>query len=87
MKYGLLAIAKVPFLYISDIDRLFEKEEKIEKYRQKCFKKIIKYAMKVPLYREKYRGIDINSINLENISSLPILKKDDIRKNFDKIIP
>ena len=82
-----ITIARVAKYYISDIDRLFENEEKIEKYRQKCFKKIIKYAMEVPLYREKYRGIDINSINLENISSLPILKKDDIRKNFDKIIP
>ncbi|MEM2934752.1 MAG: AMP-binding protein [Candidatus Thermoplasmatota archaeon] len=87
MKYGLLTLAKIPFLYISDIDRLFEDEEKIEKYRQKCLKKILRYATKVPLYREKYKGIDINSINLENISALPILKKDDIRKNFDKIIP
>ncbi|MEM2583543.1 MAG: AMP-binding protein [Candidatus Thermoplasmatota archaeon] len=87
MKYGLLNLAKIPLLYISDIDRLFENEEKIEKYRQRCFKRILKYAIKVPLYREKYKGIDINSINLENISSLPILKKDDIRKNFDKIIP
>lgn len=88
MKYGPLTLAKIPLLYISDIDRLFESEEKIEKYRSKCFKKIIKYAMKIPLYKEKYKGIDINSISLENIENLPILKKEDIRKNFpDKIIP
>jgi len=68
--------------YIQDIDRVRKKRETIERYRRKSFRKILKYAMKVPMYREKYRGIDIDSITIENIDKLPLITKEDIRKNF-----
>jgi phenylacetate-CoA ligase len=74
--------------YFFDVERLRESEEKIEKYRQKCFRKVLKLAMKTPLYKEKYKGIDVNKITLDNIEKLPILTKQDLRKHFPNgIVP
>ena len=74
--------------YLFDLKRLEGNGEKIEKYREKQFRKILKVAMKTPLYREKYRGIDVDKITLKNIHELPILTKADIRKHFpDGIVP
>ena len=86
--YNPVKLARIAKYYISDVNRIWKSEEKIEKYRQKCFKKILKKAEKTPLYRKKYKGIDLNKISLENIEKLPILTKDDLRKNFPEgIIP
>jgi len=74
--------------YFFDVERLRESEEKIEKYRQKWFRKVLKLAMKTPLYKEKYKGIDVNKITLDNIEKLPILTKQDLRKHFPNgIVP
>ncbi len=74
--------------YFFDVERLRQSEEKIEKYRQKCFRKVLKLAMKTPLYKEKYKGIDVNKITLDNIEKLPILTKQDLRKHFPNgIVP
>jgi len=65
--------------------------EQLDQYRNKTFKKIVKYAYNVPLYYEKYKaaGIhprDINGIN--DIVKLPFITKNDLRNNFpDRIIP
>ena len=85
---SLLKLARIAKYYISDVNRIWKNEEKIEEYRQKCFKKILKKAEKTPLYRKKYKGIDLNKVSLYNIEKLPILTKDDLRKNFPEgIIP
>jgi len=69
--------------YFSDIDRVWKlNEEQLEEYRKKSFKKILKKAKKVPMYRKKYKGIDLDKISLDNIEKLPILTKEDLRKNF-----
>ena len=74
--------------YFTDVDRIKKDEEEIEKYREKQFKKIIKIALSTPLYREKYKGINVEKINLSEIEKLPILTKNDLRKHFpDGIIP
>ena len=74
--------------YISDLRRLEGSEERIEKYREKQFRRILKLVMKTPMYREKYKGIDVSKITLQNIDELPILTKADIRKHFpDGVVP
>ncbi|HEC82346.1 MAG TPA: hypothetical protein ENI53_00475, partial [Thermoplasmatales archaeon] len=82
-------LARVAKYYLSDINRVWRlNENEIEKYREREFKKILKLAMLTPLYREKYKGIDIKKINLERIEELPILTKKDLRKHFpDGIVP
>jgi phenylacetate-CoA ligase len=84
-----ITLAKVIKYYLTDIDRLWKyNEEKLEDYRQKCFRKVLKLAMKTPLYKEKYKGIDVNKITLDNIEKLPILTKQDLRKHFPNgIVP
>ncbi|KYK23097.1 hypothetical protein AYK24_01400 [Thermoplasmatales archaeon SG8-52-4] len=63
----------------------------MQKYRDKAFKKIVKYAYTVPLYHERYKkaGIhprDIKGIN--DIIKIPMVSKNDMRENFpDKILP
>ena len=62
--------------------RLKENPEKIERYRERAFQRVLRNAMKTPMYREKYRGIDLSRITLKTIDRLPILTKQDIRKHF-----
>lgn len=78
--------------YLTDIDRLKKSDRKeLERYKNKQFKKLLKYARMVPLYSKKYReaGININDINrIEDIKKLPFITKDDLRKNYpDGILP
>lgn len=63
----------------------------MKKYRDKAFRKIVKYAYTVPLYHERYKksGIhprDIKGIN--DIVKIPMVSKNDMRENFpDRILP
>ena len=65
--------------------------EQLDQYRNKTFKKIVKYAYNVPLYHEKYKaaGIHPRDINgIKDIVKLPFITKNDLRNNFpDRIIP
>lgn len=65
--------------------------EQLNEYRNKTFKKIVKYAYNVPLYHEKYKtaGIHPRDINgIKDIVKLPFITKNDLRNNFpDRIIP
>jgi len=75
-----------------DPDRVYNlNSSQMKRYRDKAFKKIIKYAYKVPLYYNKYKkaGIrpsDIRGIN--DIIKLPYISKKDLVDEFpDNIIP
>lgn len=77
---------------ISDPKRLQKlKPDQIHRYKDKSFKKMIKYAYQVPLYHQKYKkaGIhpaDIKGIN--DITKIPFITKDDIKTHFpDNILP
>lgn len=84
-----LVLAKVAKYYLTDIERLHKyDEEKLERYREKNFRRVLKLASKTPMYREKYKGIDLDKISLENINELPLLTKQDLRKHFPNgIVP
>lgn len=78
--------------YLTDMKRLKKlPAEQMKKFRDKSFKKIVKYAYKVPLYHNKYKKAGINPNNIkgiEDIEKLPFISKEDIIKNFpDKITP
>jgi len=78
--------------YLSDPSKLNRiTNEKLRKYQELSFKRIVKYAYNVPLYHDKYKkaGIHPSDIKgLDDIEKLPIITKDDLRKySPDKIIP
>ena len=78
-----VTLIKAAKYYLTDINRIRKyNEKKIEAYRQKCFKKVLRIAMKTPMYQEKYKDINVNKISLDNIEKLPILTKQDLRKHF-----
>ena len=87
-------ITGFPFLkhFFLDPGRLNRlSKEQIEKYRDKAFRRIIKYAYSVPLYHRKYKeaGINIDDIKgIKDISKLPFITKKELVDNFpDGIIP
>ena len=84
-----VTLARVAKYYLTDVNRIWTYDwEKLEEYREKQFRRILKLVMKTPMYREKYKGIDVSKITLQNIDELPILTKADIRKHFpDGVVP
>jgi phenylacetate-CoA ligase len=84
----------IPFFkdYLIDPGRIIKQSpSQIEKYRNKIFRKIIRYAYTVPLYHEKYKraGIYPNDIKgLKDLKKLPFITRKDLIDNFpDRIIP
>ncbi|MCD6481276.1 MAG: hypothetical protein J7L31_03270, partial [Thermoplasmata archaeon] len=67
-----VTLARVAKYYLTDVNRIWTYDwEKLEEYREKQFRRILKLAMKTPMYREKYKGIDVSKITLQNIDELP----------------
>ncbi len=86
--YSISLLIKLLYSYIVDVNRIWKSREKIEEYRERQFKKLLKYAMTVPIYKKKYDGIDIRKVSLDSIDKLPLLTKEDLRKNFpDNLLP
>lgn len=78
--------------YFWDINRFWMlNKNKIKRYQNNQLKKTIKYAFTVPIYKEKYKALNIKPDEIKNVEDLrilPIIKKDDIVMGFpDKIIP
>jgi phenylacetate-CoA ligase len=63
-------------------------KEDLKSYQFNEFIKLVKYAKKNSIYYNNlYKDIDLDKFNtLEDIKSLPIITKDEIRENIDKII-
>jgi len=72
--------------YITDVNRIWHISSKqLERYRNKQFKRMVRYAYDVPVYRKKYReaGIYPSDIkDIKDIMKLPCIDKDDFRKHF-----
>ena len=85
-----ITLSKVIKSYLTDADRIWKcSKEKLERYRDKAFRRILKNATKIPMYREKYKDVDIGKIKgIGDIEKLPITTKDDFRNAFpDKLLP
>ncbi|KYK25327.1 hypothetical protein AYK24_05145 [Thermoplasmatales archaeon SG8-52-4] len=72
--------------YFLDINRLnrFD-QQKLRKFQDKQFKKMVKYAFSVPLYNEKYKkaGIQPSDINgIKDIEKLPMITKYDVKNHY-----
>jgi phenylacetate-CoA ligase len=83
-----------PFVrnYLFDPGRLVNSAPKeIKNYKDKAFRRMVKFAYNVPLYHEKYKkaGVHPSDIKgIQDIVKLPFITKDDIKQNFpDKIVP
>ena len=69
-------------------DRLFKisrwKAKHIERLQKKRLNSLVRYAVeRSPFYREKYRGIDIDNLQL---SSLPTTNKEELMANFESAL-
>ncbi len=87
-------VSGIPFLkhFVFDPKRLNKKNpQQIERYRDKAFRKLLRYAYSVPLYHKKYKetGIHLRDIRgIKDITKLPFITKKDLVNNFpDGIIP
>ena len=83
-----------PFVknYIFDSGRLINSTpEQIQRYKDKAFRHMVKFAYTVPLYHDKYKkaGVHPSYIRgIKDILKLPFISKDDIKQNFpDRIVP
>ena len=78
----------IPFLknWIVDPGRMERKNLKqLQRYKDKVFKKIVKYAYTIPLYYDKYKksGIHPNDINgIKDITKLPFISREDFSQYF-----
>jgi len=65
--------------------------KKIERYKDKAFRKIVKYAYTVPLYHKKYKeaGIHPDDIKgIKDITKLPLITKQDLVEHFpNDVVP
>jgi phenylacetate-CoA ligase len=78
--------------YLSDINRLWKLNyEQLQRYQDKKLRKMIRYAYSVPLYHEIYKENKIHPTDIKgikDIKKLPLICKDELRRNYpDRIIP
>ncbi len=78
--------SKVLKSYLFDVNRLSKfSNEKLEKYQNKQFRKMLDFAFTVPLYQDKYKRSGIKSsdiASLNEIFKLPFITKDYIKKYY-----
>ena len=71
--------------WIVDPGRMERKNPKqLQHYKDKVFKKIVKYAYTIPVYYDKYKksGIRPNDINgIKDITKLPFISREDMLKD------
>jgi len=84
--YNPMFLSKILKSYLFDINRLRRlDEQKLKKFQDKKFKKIVEFAYTVPLYCDKYReaGIHPKDITcIKDIEKLPFISKYDIKKYY-----
>lgn len=84
--YNPVFISKILKYYLFDIDRLNNiNRRNLEKYRDKKFRNIVKYAYTVPLYHDLYSkaGVRPGDIQgLKDITRLPFVSKDELHNYY-----
>ncbi len=90
--YNPFFLLKILKYYLVDINNLRRFDEiELKRFRDKKFRKIIKYAFTIPMYNELYEkaGINVDDIrSLDDITRIPIISKEDIKKYYpDGLIP
>ena len=94
MRYGYFLYMMNPVKYLA-FNRLVQKSQwwprsRIEEYQLKKLRYILQYAYNnVPYYREVFKrhGLKPQDFHtLKDLAKLPILKKEDVVNNFDKLV-
>ena len=87
-------VTGIPFLknFLFDAQRLRKfSPEKINKYRDKALRRIVRYADTVPLYHIKYQAAGLHPHDIKGIkdvTKLPFISKQDIVEHFpNEILP
>jgi len=84
--YNPVFISKVLKSYLFDINRPWTiSDEELEKFRNKRFQRIVKYAYSVPLYHDLYKKAKIypdDIKGLDDISKLPFVSKNELEKYY-----
>lgn len=84
--YNPVLLSKIVKSYLIDFNRLARLNQKeLERFRDKSFRKIVRYAYTVPMYHEIYKraGLYPNDIrSIKDIRKLPFVSKDDIKKYY-----
>ena len=66
-------------------------DERLQRYKDNAFKKVVKYAYEVPVYHNKYKKAGIKPYDIQgikDIQKLPFVTKKDMIENFpDNITP
>ena len=81
---------RAAYYLVSMLRRARWKKDKLVKYQNKMLRNMVRYAYEnVPFYHETFNKLkikpkDIRSV--EDLEKLPILRKDDIRRNLNKLI-
>ena len=80
-------IKKVHNSIPTHIDRISWSKKELLEFQTTRLRNILEIANnKSPYYRKFLEGIDINSFELNDLSKLPVLKKDTVMDNWDSIV-
>lgn len=87
-----ILLTKIGLNYLSDIDRLWNIDiDKLRKYQDKMLRRMVKYAYTVPLYNKVYKKHNIHPSairGVDDIRKLPLINKDELRRNYpENIVP
>jgi phenylacetate-CoA ligase len=84
--YNPICLSTILKSYLFDINRLRRLDnQKLQRFQDKKFKKIVEFAYTVPVYYEKYKkaGIHPKDISgLKDIEKFPFITKQDIKKYY-----
>lgn len=78
--------------YLTDANRIKKlNPEQLKRYRDKAFRRIVKYAYTVPLYHDKYKKAGVHPSDIRGIDDavkLPMVPKNELREGFpDRLLP
>ncbi|MBU0496752.1 MAG: AMP-binding protein [Candidatus Thermoplasmatota archaeon] len=79
-------LLRVAQSYLSDVNRLWHiTSEKLERYQNSMLRNMVKQAFMAPVYREKYIAANIRPYDVQtlaDLSKLPLISKDDLRRHY-----
>ena len=84
--YNPIFLSKIAKAYLFDIQRLKKiSNDKLRKYQDRQFKKMVRFAYTVPLYHDKYKKARVhpNDISgIKDLRKLPLISKEDIKRYY-----
>ncbi|HVQ00925.1 MAG TPA: hypothetical protein VMT57_05375 [Candidatus Thermoplasmatota archaeon] len=84
--YDPVFLAKVLKSYLVDIDRLYRFDEHaLHKYQDSQLHRLLRFALTVPLYQEKYQHAGVHPDDITGIADLgrlPFISKDDLKQHY-----